>query len=154
MTKAIAYILLGSNSGDRHYYITTATKMISKLETTTILQQSSIITTKPLEYIQQPDFLNSVIAIETRLAPQVLLEKLHHIESSLGRVRIIPKGPRTIDCDILLYDDIVCKDELLTLPHPQVYTRPFVAALLLEINSTIIDPVSKKPLCEVALCHQ
>ncbi len=152
--EAIAYILLGSNMGDSYYYITTAIEMISKLETTFILEQSSIITTKPLEYTQQPDFLNTVISIETQLSPQVLLKKLHHIEGTLGRERNIPKGPRTIDCDILLYDDMVCTTPVLTLPHPQIYTRPFAAQLLMEINSSIIDPVSKKPLREVVLCHQ
>jgi len=154
MTKAKAYILLGSNMGDSYYYITSAVEKISQLESTTITQQSSIITTKPLEYIHQPDFLNTVLEIGTELSPHILLEKLQHIENSLGRMRTIPKGHRTIDCDILLYNNVVCTTPTLTLPHPQIYTRPFVATLLLEINNSIIDPSSKKPLREVVLCHQ
>lgn len=152
--RAIAYILLGSNMGDSYRYIAAAIEKLSHLETTSIIAQSSIITTAPLEYTQQPDFVNTVVAIETKLSPQTLLQKLHQIENSLGRVRSIPKGPRTIDCDILLYGDIVCTTETLTLPHPQIYTRPFAAQLILEINNDIIDPLSHKPLREVVLCHQ
>ncbi len=154
MTKATAYILLGSNMGDSYRYIRSAIEKISKLETTSIAAQSSMITTPPLEYTHQPDFLNTVVAIHTQLSPQLLLGKLQEIENSLGRVRHIPKGPRTIDCDILLYSDVVCTTPALTLPHPQIYTRPFAAELLLEIDNDIIDPLSHKPLREVVLCHQ
>ncbi len=152
--RAIAYILLGSNMGDSYRYIAIAKEKLSTLETTSIVAQSSIITTPPLEYTQQRDFVNTVVAIDTQLQPETLLDKLQEIENSLGRKRIIPKGPRTIDCDILLYGDMVCTTDTLTLPHPQIYTRPFAAQLLLEINSEIIDPLSHKPLREVVLCHQ
>jgi len=149
-----AYILLGSNMGDSYQYINTAIEKLSTLEKTKIVTQSSVIVTKPLEYIMQPDFVNTVIALHTQLPPQTLLEKLQEIEHSLGRERTIPKGPRTIDCDILLYDDVVCSTPTLTLPHPQIYTRAFAAQLLLEIDPDIIDPLSHKPLREVVLCHQ
>ncbi|MCX8125351.1 MAG: 2-amino-4-hydroxy-6-hydroxymethyldihydropteridine diphosphokinase [Spirochaetes bacterium] len=154
MTKAIAYILLGSNMGDSYRNITTAVEKLSQLENTTIIAQSAIIETQPLEYTDQPNFLNTVVAIHTQLTPHTLLQKLQDIELGLGRVRSIPKGPRTIDCDILLYNDTVCTTQTLTLPHPQIYTRPFAAQLVLEIDANIIDPVSHKPLREVVLCHQ
>ncbi|HOM11627.1 MAG TPA: 2-amino-4-hydroxy-6-hydroxymethyldihydropteridine diphosphokinase [Spirochaetota bacterium] len=152
--EAYAYILLGSNMGDSYRYIDAAIEKLSTLEKTKIIQQSSVIVTKPLEYTKQPDFVNTVVALLTQLPPHTLLEKLQKIEYSLGRERTIPKGPRTIDCDILLYDDMVCNTPELTLPHPQIYTRPFAAQLLLEINNDIIDPLSHKPLREVVLCHQ
>lgn len=149
-----AYILLGSNMGDSYRYIAKALEKLSALEKTTIAHQSSVIITKPLEYTDQPDFVNTVVALQTELPPETLLKKLHAIEHSLGRIRTIPKGPRTIDCDILLYGDVVCTSKTLTLPHPQIYSRPFAAQLLLEINNDIIDPLSHKPLREVVLCHQ
>jgi len=151
---ATAYILLGSNMGDSYRYIALAVEKLSTLEKTIVAQQSSVIVTKPVEYTRQPDFVNTVVALHTQLAPETLLKKLQDIEHSLGRVRNIPKGPRTIDCDILLYDDVVCTTPTLTLPHPQIYTRPFAAQLLLEINNDIIDPLSHKLLREVVLCHQ
>lgn len=152
--EVYAYILLGSNMGDSYRYIDAAIEKLSTLEKSKIIQQSRVIVTRPLEYTMQPDFVNTVVALLTQLPPQTLLEKLQEIELSLGRERTIPKGPRTIDCDILLYDDIVCTTPTLTLPHPQIYTRPFAAQLLLEINNDIIDPRSHKPLREVVLCHQ
>ncbi|MGQ9842768.1 MAG: 2-amino-4-hydroxy-6-hydroxymethyldihydropteridine diphosphokinase [Spirochaetota bacterium] len=151
---ATAYILLGSNMGDSYQYIAVAIKKLSALEKTIIAQQSSVIVTNPLEYTFQPNFVNTVVVLHTQLPPQTLLQKLQDIEHSLGRVRNIPKGPRTIDCDILLYGDLVCTTTTLILPHPQIYTRPFAAQLLLEINNDIIDPISHKPLREVVLCHQ
>lgn len=151
---ATAYILLGSNMGDSYRYIALAIKQLSALKNTIIAKQSSVIVTNPLEYTLQPNFVNTVVALHTQLPPETLLKKLQDIEYSLGRVRNIPKGPRTIDCDILLYDDMVCTTTTLTLPHPQIYTRPFAAQLLLEINNDIIDPLSHKPLREVVLCHQ
>ncbi|MEJ5362111.1 MAG: 2-amino-4-hydroxy-6-hydroxymethyldihydropteridine diphosphokinase [Spirochaetota bacterium] len=152
--EACAYILLGSNLGDSYRYIATAIEKLSTLKKSKIVKQSSVIVTKPLEYTMQPDFVNTVVALHTQLPPHTLLENLQEIEHSLGRQRTIPKGPRTIDCDILLYDDMVCTTPTLTLPHPQIYTRAFASQLLLEINYDIIDPLSLKPLREVVLCHQ
>ncbi|HRV15500.1 MAG TPA: 2-amino-4-hydroxy-6-hydroxymethyldihydropteridine diphosphokinase [Spirochaetota bacterium] len=150
----IAYILLGSNIGDRLANIHQALSLLSTVEDTTIVKQSSIIETKPLEFTEQPDFLNCVVEIVTGLKAENVLHHLLDIEDKLGRVRTVAKGPRIIDCDLLLFGNVVCTTKHLTLPHPQIYSRPFVWQLLSEINMNIIDPVSHKLLSEVVACHQ
>ena len=150
----IAYILLGSNIGDRLTNIHQALSLLSTVEDTTIVKQSSIIETQPLEFTEQPDFLNCVVEVVTGLNAVNVLHHLLDIENALGRVRTVAKGPRTIDCDLLLFGNVVCTTKHLILPHPQIYSRPFVWQLLSEINMNIIDPVSHKLLNEVVACHQ
>ncbi|HQL43917.1 MAG TPA: 2-amino-4-hydroxy-6-hydroxymethyldihydropteridine diphosphokinase [Spirochaetota bacterium] len=150
----IAYILLGSNIGDRLTNIHQALSLLSTVEDTTIVKQSSIIETQPLEFTEQPDFLNCVVEVVTGLDAVNVLHHLLDIENALGRVRTVAKGPRTIDCDLLLFGNVVCTTKHLILPHPQIYSRPFVWQLLSEINMNIIDPVSHKLLNEVVACHQ
>ena len=150
----IAYILLGSNIGDRLTNIHHALSLLSTVEDTTIVKQSSIIETQPLEFTEQPDFLNCVVEVVTGLDAVNVLHHLLDIENALGRVRTVAKGPRTIDCDLLLFGNVVCTTKHLILPHPQIYSRPFVWQLLSEINMNIIDPVSHKLLNEVVACHQ
>jgi len=150
----IAYILLGSNIGDRLTNIHQALSLLSTVEDTTIVKQSSIIETQPLEFTEQPDFLNCVVEVVTGLDAVNVLHHLLDIENALGRVRTVAKGPRTIDCDLLLFGNVVCTTKHLILPHPQIYSRPFVWQLLSEINTNIIDPVSHKLLNEVVACHQ
>ncbi|HOE20572.1 MAG: 2-amino-4-hydroxy-6-hydroxymethyldihydropteridine diphosphokinase [Spirochaetes bacterium] len=150
----IAYILLGSNIGDRLTNIHQALSLLSTVEDTTIVKQSSIIETQPLEFTEQPDFLNCVVEVVTGLDAVNVLHHLLDIENALGRVRTVAKGPRTIDCDLLLFGNVVCTTKHLILPHPQIYSRPFVWQLLSEINMNITDPVSHKLLNEVVACHQ
>ena len=150
----IAYILLGSNIGDRLANIHQALSLLSTVDDTTIVKQSSIIETQPLEFTEQPDFLNCVVEVVTGLDAVNVLHHLLDIENALGRVRTVAKGPRTIDCDLLLFGNVVCTTKHLILPHPQIYSRPFVWQLLSEINTNIIDPVSHKLLNEVVACHQ
>jgi 2-amino-4-hydroxy-6-hydroxymethyldihydropteridine diphosphokinase len=151
--ETIAYILLGSNIEDRLANIHQALSLLSTVENTTIVKQSSIIETKPLEFTEQPDFLNCVVEIVTGLEAENVLHHLLDIEDKLGRVRTVAKGPRIIDCDLLLFGNVVCTTKHLTLPHPQIYARPFVFQLLSEIRTGIIDPVSHKLLNEVVACH-
>ena len=152
--ETIAYIVLGSNIDDRLANIHQALSLLSTVEDTTIVKQSSIIETKPLEFTEQPDFLNCVVEIVTGLKAENVLHHLLDIEDKLSRVRTVAKGPRIIDCDLLLFGNVVCTTKHLTLPHPQIYSRPFVWQLLSEINMNIIDPVSHKLLSEVVACHQ
>src|SRR3990172_11616855 len=104
---ATAYIGLGSNIGDREANLKKAVSQLASCCPVTILKQSSILETGPVDYLDQPRFLNQIIKIQTDLPPPDLLKTLQRAEIELGRKKSIPKGPRSIDLDILLYDDII-----------------------------------------------
>jgi 2-amino-4-hydroxy-6-hydroxymethyldihydropteridine diphosphokinase len=107
---------------------------------------SNVLKTKPVDNLDQPDFLNQVASIETSLPPKELLNTLQGIENALGRKRKTWKGPRTIDLDILLYDKMVLEDPDLTIPHPELRNRPFFLRQILEIAPDTVDPVSNRSL--------
>ncbi len=146
---ARVYIGLGSNLGDRRNYLGLARAGIARIEGVRIAAESGIEETPPVGFHDQGDFLNQVILIETGLAPLDLLDRLQAIELSLGRVRDVPKGPRTIDLDILLYDDLVTRGERLTLPHPAIKERSFVMRELLSIDAHLCDPLTGIPYRDV-----
>ena len=98
-----------------------------------ILAKSNILETKALDVVDQPDFLNCIVEIETNLEPLELLDSLQLIESKLGRIKRYDKGPREIDLDILTYDELVIANERLTLPHHSIETRPFIKEILLGL---------------------
>jgi 2-amino-4-hydroxy-6-hydroxymethyldihydropteridine diphosphokinase len=134
------YLSLGSNRGDRKKYIETA---IEKLSACCDIQKNSkIIETDPLSYTNQPRFLNCVLLIKTDLLPESLLTKIQSIENELGRKRTIRFGPRTIDIDIIFYDDLVVTSERLIIPHPRMHERKFILELLEEIGGP--HPFMKK----------
>lgn len=139
---ACVYIGLGSNVGDRGKYISSAVRMIMEKTSSDLLAESSILETKAVDYIEQPDFLNQVILIETRIPPDHLLEILKDIEKNLGRVKRFDKGPREIDLDILLYENIVMNNSTLIIPHPEILNRDFIMAHLIELNPELRDPVT------------
>jgi len=139
---AFAYIGLGSNLDDRKKNLDAAADAIASNPGTIVVKKSTIIETDPVDYLNQPRFLNQVILIETDLAPLELLRHLQQIETDLGRSRTIPKGPRTIDLDILLYDTIVMETGDLTIPHPQIKNREFILKHLVELGPELTDPVS------------
>jgi len=128
-----AYLSLGSNLGDRMYYLCGALSLISKLDFVTIKMVSSVYETDPQGYLDQADFLNIVCRIETELSPEELLSATGKIESILCRERLIRFGPRTIDIDILTFDNEVRNTEKLILPHPRMHERQFVLIPLHEI---------------------
>lgn len=131
---SIVYLAIGSNLGDRHENIETA-KMLLLENNINILHYSSIIETIPAGGPpDQPNFLNGVIKIETNLNPDDLLDLLKTIESKLGRKKTVRNGPRTIDLDILLYDQLKYQTEQLTIPHPRMLKRDFVMNPLKEID--------------------
>lgn len=132
MTRGI-YLGLGSNLGDREDNLLNAIKKISKMKTTAVLKKSDIYETKPVGYLPQDKFLNMVIEIETCLKPYNLLSELLKIESELERKREIKWGPRTIDVDILLFDDLYEDSPKLRIPHERMYERAFVLVPLKEI---------------------
>lgn len=133
-----AFLSLGSNMGDRLEYLSKAIDKIAQIQGCNILNKSSIYETEPWGYENQEAFLNLCISIETSLSPYELLESLQTIELELDRVRKIHWGPRTIDIDILLFDDIICEDDKLTIPHPRMRERVFVLIPLYDIEKNLI----------------
>ncbi|TSB45022.1 2-amino-4-hydroxy-6-hydroxymethyldihydropteridine diphosphokinase [Alkalicoccobacillus porphyridii] len=130
---ANVYISLGSNMEDRYGYIQDAITQLRAVKDIDILMVSSIYETEPVGYVDQPAFLNLVVYLQTSLSPLELLSETQRIELELGRKREIKWGPRTIDLDILLYDQENMKLERLYLPHPRMWQRAFVIIPLLEV---------------------
>ena len=130
---AKAYLGLGSNIGDTKQNLNSAIEMINSSEDMKLLSKSSYYETEPVGYEDQDWFLNVVVEIETILEPKKLLEFCQSIEEQLKRKRIIRWGPRTIDVDILLYDNYSSNEEILTIPHPRMMERAFVMIPLFEI---------------------
>ncbi|WP_082235803.1 2-amino-4-hydroxy-6-hydroxymethyldihydropteridine diphosphokinase [Halobacillus massiliensis] len=128
-----AYIALGSNLDDRLEYLTEAIHFLDSHENIEVLRQSEIYETAPVGYTDQNDFLNMVLEIRTALLPIELLDYCQFIEQELGRKRVIKWGPRTIDLDILVYNQENMKDERLTIPHPHLQERAFVLVPLAEL---------------------
>lgn len=139
-----AYIALGSNIGDRYGYLKKAVLELDNFEGIEVVRTSSIYETDPVGYEDQDKFLNMVIKVNTSLGPFELLDNCLDIEQKFGRKREIKWGPRTIDLDILLYNNENIETEKLTVPHPRMKERAFVIIPFMEIrNSTL--PVMKKP---------
>lgn len=128
-----AFIALGSNLENPVLQIQQALDELRRLPDTRLINQSSLYKSAPVGRLDQPDFINAVALIETYLAPHDLLNALLAIEHNHGRVRKSLNAPRTLDLDILLYDDLECHDKELTLPHPRMSQRAFVLEPLVEI---------------------
>lgn len=137
-----AFIGLGSNLGDREASVRQALEQIAQAPETTVVRASSLYDTEPVGVEDQPNFLNAVAQVETQLTPHQLLWNLMLIERRLGRVRTQRWGPRTIDLDLLLYDDVVIEDESLQLPHPEMTKRSFVLVPLVELEPLLTHPVT------------
>ncbi len=140
------YLGLGSNLGDKQNYITEAINLISRLKDVEIKRTSSVIETTPFGKTDQPDFLNCVIELETTLIPEDLLKKCLDIENQLGRIRNEKWGPRTIDIDLLFYEDKIINSKLLILPHPELHKREFVLTSLNELCPDLVHPILNKKI--------
>jgi 2-amino-4-hydroxy-6-hydroxymethyldihydropteridine diphosphokinase len=137
---ATVFISLGTNLGDRWATLQSAIDQLRDLDAN--LVASSAYETEPVGYLNQPSFLNAVVLIETELSPNGVLTELHRIENEHDRVRSFKNAPRTLDLDILLYDDLVDARPELTVPHPRMFARAFVLVPLLEIAAHVRDPAS------------
>lgn len=131
-----AYICLGSNLGDRRQYLYSAIEALDRHPNVTVERCSSIYETEPVGLKEQPHYLNMAAHIRTSLPPNELLRLMLDTERSLGRVRDVRWGPRTIDLDLLLYDNVTLRTEELELPHPRMLERAFVLLPLLEVLNT------------------
>mgnify|MGYP001484178126 CR=1 FL=1 len=138
MTRA--YVGLGANLGEPRRQLTEALTAMSGLPETHLAGHSSFYRTAPLGYEDQPEFLNAVAALDTRLAPGVLLEGLQGIERRQRRERPFPNAPRTLDLDLLLFGEEQSARPGLTVPHPRMHERAFVLQPLLELDSGISIP--------------
>jgi 2-amino-4-hydroxy-6-hydroxymethyldihydropteridine diphosphokinase len=141
---ATAYIALGSNLGDRQNTLRSAITALRQIGSVDAI--SSFYETAPIGITEQPEFLNAVVSLRTALPPQQLMVTLLRIEQQHGRDRSasVPKGPRTLDLDLLSYGDVVMETPTLTLPHPSLAERRFVLVPLAEIASQWRHPVSGK----------
>jgi len=148
-----AYVGLGSNLGDRAGYLLRAVR--SMLDAgLDVIRLSSIYETDPVEYEEQPAFLNMVAELRgsTLPSPEQTLARLLRIEYALGRVRDVPLGPRTIDLDLLIFKDTRSDTEFLKLPHPRIAARRFVLVPLAELAPDLVHPVSGELIREL-LAH-
>lgn len=137
--RDVAYIALGSNLGQREVFLAEGRRAISALATTRVLGLTDAEETAPIGPITQGPFLNQMIAIETELSPQDLLAELKQIEVSVGRVRDARWGPRTLDLDIVLFEQQSVREPGLTVPHPELSNRDFWLRELAALRSSRVE---------------
>ncbi len=148
-----AFVALGSNLNGPASQVKRAFLAIGNLPETRLVKQSSLYQSAPVGYANQPDFINAVAEISTQLSPDDLLDALLNIEHAAGRERPFANAPRVLDCDLLLYDDMVTHTEKLTLPHPRMHERGFVLLPLAEIAPDLVIP-NHGSVVKLALAHQ
>jgi 2-amino-4-hydroxy-6-hydroxymethyldihydropteridine diphosphokinase len=141
---ARVYLSLGSNVGEREAQLREAQSRLAAVGN--VIALSSVYETEPVEFTDQPWFLNCALALDTELAPQELMAAILAIEKEMGRTRVQKKGPRSIDIDILLFGDAIVDSPKLTIPHPAMQQRRFVLEPLAEIAPDVIHPVLKKTI--------
>lgn len=146
MTKKV-YLSLGSNLGNREANLREAVRHLGELGKVTAV--SSFYETEPVEFTDQPWFLNIAVELETEQMPRQLLSAVLKVERDMGRRRLQPKGPRLIDIDILLFGNTVMNDAKLTVPHPSMHERNFVLKPLAEIAPDAKHTVLKKSVKEL-----
>lgn len=144
-----AYIALGSNMGDRRGYIEQGIRELEALPECRVIRISELIETEPYGGVEQEPFLNGCLELDTLFTPEELLERLHEIEAHAGRTREIHWGPRTLDLDILLYDETAQSAEELTIPHRDMHNRRFVLEPLSRIAPYAWHPVLHRSALEL-----
>jgi 2-amino-4-hydroxy-6-hydroxymethyldihydropteridine diphosphokinase len=142
------YLSLGTNLGDREASLREALAQLGAAGIR-ILRVSSLYETEPRDVPDQPWFLNAVVEAETKLFPKMLLARTQGIEQAMGRKKTRPKGPRTIDTDILLYGNSVIDTETLVIPHPRMHERRFVLEPLAELAPELRHPATRRTVREM-----
>ena len=140
MTEVAAFIALGANLGDPLAQVERARGELSRLPETRLVARSALYLSSPEGFADQPDFINAVVGLMTRLSPRALMTAVLEIESRHGRDRAFKNAPRTLDLDLLLYDGLVMHEPGLTLPHPRMTDRAFVMLPLAEIAPDVLIP--------------
>lgn len=144
----IAYLSLGSNIGNRLEHLVQAVRLLYDHPSISVKKVSSVYETEPIGLTEQAKFLNIAVELETTLTATELLSACQFIENKLGRMRKIRWGPRTVDLDILLYNQETIQLENLIIPHLRMQERAFVLIPLIEINSELQHPVTRKRYSE------
>ncbi|HEV3250718.1 MAG TPA: 2-amino-4-hydroxy-6-hydroxymethyldihydropteridine diphosphokinase [Puia sp.] len=145
-----AYLLTGGNEGDRFHHMQQARANIEHI-CGQLLQVSSLYETAPWGKTDQADFLNQVMLIDTKFNPEELLRAILSIEEKGGRKRTVKNAPRTIDIDILFYNDLILEKPGLSIPHPRIADRRFVLEPLNEISPELVHPVIGKTIRQLLL---
>jgi dihydroneopterin aldolase/2-amino-4-hydroxy-6-hydroxymethyldihydropteridine diphosphokinase len=144
-----AFIAIGSNLGDKNDNLLKAIDLLKKPDVCKVVKVSNFYDTKPVGFLDQEDFLNGALELKTLLTPEELMDKLLEIEKELKRERMFKWGPRTIDLDIIFYDDLISYDEKIILPHPRMQERIFVLKPLCDIAPYYLHPVLKRRIIEL-----
>jgi 2-amino-4-hydroxy-6-hydroxymethyldihydropteridine diphosphokinase len=151
---ARAYVGLGANLGDREATLGRAIELLGERPGVDVVAVSSFRETDPVGYLDQPRFLNAAVGLDTSLTPQELLAALLEVERELGRVREGPRyGPRTVDLDLLLIDDLVLAEPGLELPHPRLHERVFALEPMAELDPQLVVP-GRGPVRQLLLSLQ
>jgi 2-amino-4-hydroxy-6-hydroxymethyldihydropteridine diphosphokinase len=153
MESKLIYLSLGSNLGDRAANLERAIEALSEISVR-VLRRSSIYETEPVDFLAQPWFLNCVVEAETLLVPRQLLEGLQLIERKLGSRKIVPRGPRIIDLDVLFYETEVIHEAAIEVPHPRLVERRFVLVPLAELAPELRHPILRKTAAELLAATQ
>ena len=144
-----AYIAVGSNMGDCREHIAQALEQLEKHKDIRVTRISELLETSPYGGVEQDNFVNGMFAIRTLLTPEELLQELHRIEASEGRERKVHWGPRTLDLDIVFYDDLIYSSEDLVIPHIDMENRYFVLKPLSELAPNFRHPITQKTVAQM-----
>ena len=142
------YLALGANMGDTKATLQSAIDDLQGPHLV-LLKTSSYYKTKPMSDVVQEDFLNAVIKCKTTLSPRELITHILAVEASLGRIRDVMHGPRTIDIDVLLYEDVLSHDNTIAIPHPRMAERLFVLVPLCDISPHLVHPILNKTIATI-----
>jgi 2-amino-4-hydroxy-6-hydroxymethyldihydropteridine diphosphokinase len=143
----IVHLALGANLGDRISNLRAAIQALAPQ--VRVLAESPVYETPPWGYEDQPAFLNMALRAETDLAPDALLHHLKQIEARLGRTETFRYGPRSIDLDILFYDDRIVNEDDLVIPHPRLHERAFVLVPLADLSPGLVHPVLRRTAADL-----
>lgn len=145
----LAWLSIGSNMGDKKGHLDQAVAELSKLPGCVVERVSDYLVTEPYGMVEQDEFLNGALQLRTLYTPRELLEHIHEIEAKAGRERLVHWGPRTLDLDIIFYDDLVLDEEDLQIPHVEMHKRDFVLTPLAQIAPYKRHPLYKKTVEEL-----